>query len=107
MDLTRNHCTKEIYAVSSIAQNHFDENNLIDCVRKFFPDIMPVGFLPDVMADITFSRSLGILMDSLMGSLSILKHIVSLIIKCYSKTKGRIPTGIVVCVLNFGRRILL
>ena len=36
-----------------------------------------------------------------------IKHIVSLIIKCYSKTKGRIPTGIVVCVLNFGRRILL
>ena len=98
MELTRNHCTKEIYAVSSITQNHFDENNLIDCVRKFFPDIMSAGFLPDVMADITFSRSLGILMDSLMGSLSILKHIVYLIIKCYSKTKRKNPTGIVVCV---------
>ena len=36
-----------------------------------------------------------------------IKHIVSLIIKCYSKTKRRIPTGIVVCVLKFGRRILL
>ena len=36
MELTRNHCTKEIYAMSSITQNHFDENNLIDCVRRFF-----------------------------------------------------------------------
>ena len=35
--------------MSSITQNHFDENNLIDCVRRFFPDIMLAGFLPDVM----------------------------------------------------------
>ena len=50
-------------------------------------------------ADFTFSNNIS---DSIF-----IKHIVSLIIKCYSKTKGRIPTGIVVCVLNFGRRILL
>ena len=35
--------------MSSITQNHFDENNLIDCVEDFFPDIMLAGLLPDVM----------------------------------------------------------
>ena len=49
MELTRNHFTKEIYAMSSIPQNHFDENDLIDCVQRFFPNIMLAIFLPDVM----------------------------------------------------------
>ena len=30
--------SKRIYAMSGILQNHFDENNLIDCVQRFFID---------------------------------------------------------------------
>ena len=40
--------------MSSIPQNPFDENNLINCVQRFFsnvvfPNIMLVSFVPDVM----------------------------------------------------------
>ena len=35
--------------MSSIPQNYFVENDLIDCVKRFFPNIMLAGSLPDVM----------------------------------------------------------
>lgn len=34
--LTRNHLYKGVYVMSSIPQNHFDENDSIDCVQRFF-----------------------------------------------------------------------
>ena len=35
--------------MSSIPQNHFNENDLSNCVQRFFPNIMLVSFLPDIM----------------------------------------------------------
>ena len=35
--------------MSSIPQTHSDEKAFIDCVTRFFPDILSAGFLPDVM----------------------------------------------------------
>ena len=35
--------------MSSIPQNHFNENDLSDCVQRFFQNIMSENFLPDVM----------------------------------------------------------
>ena len=35
MALTRNHFTKEIYAMYSIPQNYSDEKALVDCVQRF------------------------------------------------------------------------
>lgn len=35
--------------MSSIPQNHSDEKALVDCVQRFFPNIMLAGFLPDAM----------------------------------------------------------
>ena len=34
--------------MSSIPQNHFDEYDLIDCVQRFFSNIMSANFLPNV-----------------------------------------------------------
>ena len=36
MELTRNHLYKEDLCMSSIPQNHFNENDLSDCVQRFF-----------------------------------------------------------------------
>ena len=35
--------------MSSIPQNHSDEKALVDCIQRFFSNIMLVSFLPDVM----------------------------------------------------------
>lgn len=35
--------------MSSIPQNYCDENDLIDCVQRFFLNIMLAGSLPDAM----------------------------------------------------------
>ena len=81
--------------MSSIPQNHFDKEALVDCGQRFFSihhvaivftiymllameqlqneDQRTLGelffFLVDEMADITFSRSFCSLMDALMASI--------------------------------------
>mgnify|MGYP004596718507 CR=1 FL=1 len=35
--------------MSSIPQNHFNKEALVDCVQRFFQNIMLVNFLPAVM----------------------------------------------------------
>lgn len=35
--------------MSSIPQNYCDENELIDCVQRFFPGIMSASFSPNAM----------------------------------------------------------
>lgn len=33
--------------MSSISQNQSNEKTLVDCVQRFFPNIILAGFLPD------------------------------------------------------------
>lgn len=50
MELSETTFTKEIYAMSIIAQNNTNEIALLDCIQRFFQNTILENYWPNAMA---------------------------------------------------------